>query len=116
MNSSPPSVSGTYLSVTFFSAAYLFDTCSYDMIYLHREEIPQYTYIVGIGIGYLATKGPQPHRCNRISFVAKNGKCIRRQHMRAYVDDFFACAVPTGHHINTDKSHFHYPALLSRLG
>ena len=86
------------------------------MIYLHREEIPQYTYIVGIGIGYLATKGPQPHRCNRISFVAKNGKCIRRQQMRAYVDDFFACAVPTGHHINTDKSHFHCPAPLHRLG
>ena len=81
------------------------------MIYLHRKEVSQSTCILGIGIGELATKRPQPHRCNRISFVAKNGKCIRRQHLRAYVDDSVACAVPTGHHINTDKSHL--TALLS---
>ena len=86
------------------------------MIYLHREEILPCTYILGIGIGELATKLPPPHRCNQISFVAKKGKCIRRQHMREYVDDSVACAVPTGHHINTDKFHFHCPDLLSRLG
>ena len=45
MDSSPPSASGTYLSVSFFSTAYLFDTCSCDMICLHREEIPLYTLL-----------------------------------------------------------------------
>ena len=116
MNPSSPSASGTYLNVTFFLAAYLLDTCSYDVIYLHREEIPQYTYILGIGIGELATKRPRPHRRNRIPFVAKNGKYIRRQHMRIYVDDSVACAVPTRHRISTDMSHFPCPALVSRLG
>ena len=37
MNPSPSSPSGTYLSVTCFSTAYLFDTCSCDIIYLRRE-------------------------------------------------------------------------------
>ena len=47
----------------------------------------------------------------------QNGKRIRRQQIRAYVDDSVACAAPTGHHINTDKSHpFHGLTLPSRLG
>ena len=70
MDPSPPNASGTYLSVIFFSTAYLYDTCSCDMIYLHREEIPRYVS-VGIGIGELGTKRPRPHGCNRIYFVAK---------------------------------------------
>ena len=45
MDPSPPSASGTYLSVIFFSTAYLSDTCSCDMIYLHREEIPRYIVV-----------------------------------------------------------------------
>ena len=98
----------------FCSAAYLFDTCSYGMIYVH-QEIPQYTCILWIGIWELATKRLRPHRWNRISFVAKNEKSIRRLHMREYVEDFVAYAVPTGHDINTEKSHFHCPALLSWL-
>ena len=50
MKPSPPSASGTYLSVTSFSAANLFDTCTYDMIYLHREEISQ-NISLGLGLG-----------------------------------------------------------------
>ena len=47
----------------------------------------------------------------------QNGKFTRRQHMRTYVDDSVASTVPTGHHINTDKSHaFRYLTLLSRPG
>ena len=49
MDPSPPSASGTYLSVTFFSAACLFDTCSYDMIYFHREEILRY---ISLALGF----------------------------------------------------------------
>ena len=33
----------------FFSAAYLFDTCSYDMIYFHREEILRY---ISLALGF----------------------------------------------------------------
>ena len=113
MNASPPSASVTYLSVTFFQQPICFDTCPYCMTYLHREETPQYTYILGIGNGELATKLPRPHRCNRVSFVAKNGEFVRRQHMRAYVDDCVACAVPTGHYINTSPI---FTALLSCPG
>ena len=107
MDLSPPSASGTYLSVIFFSGAYLFDTCSCDMIHLHREEIPRYIS-VGIRIGELATKRPRPHCCNRISFVVKTesaldgGTC---EHMSMTLLLLMWCRPDI---ISTDKSHaFH---------
>ena len=88
--------------------------CIVYVIYLHREEIPRYTkYSVK----------PVRLKCSQCPSLESNlirhhkGKCIRRRHMRACVDHPVTCAVPTRHHINTDKSHaFHLHALILRLG
>ena len=45
----------------------------------------------------------------------QKGTCTRRRHMRAYVGDYVACAMPTWCHINTDKSHA-FTSLASCLG
>ena len=143
MDLSPPSASGTYLSVILFSGAYLFDTCSCEMIYIYyavyiiyisasrRDSAVYIRWDWGWGTrNKTSTATSQQNVHGNIAAIAtatslqsnlirrENGKCIRRRHMRSYVDDsVVACAVPTGYHINIDNSHaFHYPSLLSRLG
>ena len=106
--------SGTYLRVKndFNRPIFWYVFMWYDLSARRRDS----TVFFQTQPPWIGECSPRPSLQSTLS-RRQNGKCIRRRHMRAQVNGSVTCAVPTWHHINTDKARaFHCPALLSRLG